>query len=100
MADRSDREVPRRITPPPHVLHAFCAQASPALVDDAREFAETQVKSIRVAGRPVSPCTPLELVNTALADTWEGSVTWDPTACSLRRRAARACEIRAGGPRV
>jgi len=94
MADRRDDD-PLPTPPPPDVLHAFREQVTEALVDEAREFAESLVKNIRNVGRPVSPSTPLELVNTALGDTWQGSVTWDPAACSLLEHVRRLVWARA-----
>lgn len=76
-------EPPPPEPPPPATRLALEAQTTPALIRQARQYAQPRVSLVRRAGLPVSRTYACELVDDAYADTWTGDLSWDPSQCSL-----------------
>ncbi len=95
MADERDDEPLGGASRSPDVLAAFRAQATPALYLAAQRFARQWAKLPRRAGRRVDHLYPRELVQDALADTWNGTLAWDPARRSLLDHVRNAIRWRA-----
>ncbi|MBP6627867.1 MAG: hypothetical protein KA297_00460 [Kofleriaceae bacterium] len=96
MADHRDDDEPLGgASPSPGVLAAFRDQATPALYLAAHRFARQWAKLPRRAGRRVDHLYARELVQDALADTWSGTLRWDPARRSLLHHVRNAIRWRA-----
>jgi hypothetical protein len=61
----------------------FERQATQDLIDRATRYARRRVKLIERVGRKVDPLYARELVQDAIGDTLDGTLTWDPARASL-----------------
>lgn len=68
---------------PTETLRVIEEQTTPALLRQARRYAQRRVKRLRESGVAVSPKTGAELVAEAFLDTWSGLRIWDPDKCSF-----------------
>lgn len=85
MVDSHDDEdsSPNPVLPPPATLRAIDQQNTPQMRAEAHRYAESRLRYVRGAGRPIPKDYAEELVNDAVADTWLGIARWDPSRCSL-----------------
>jgi len=65
------------------VLDAFRKQLTAEFMQDARRYARKRAKLVREVGRRNDPGYHHDLVQQALADTWSGAASWNPSRRSL-----------------
>jgi hypothetical protein len=80
MADRGDQDA---LPTSPSNRSAFQEQATEELRRAALRYARQRAALVRRSGRRIDNLYVRELVQDALADTWMGTVSWDPARCSL-----------------
>jgi hypothetical protein len=69
--------------PPPGWRAEFEKQATREMMDRATRYARRRVKLIERFGRKVDPLYARELVQDAVGDTLDGTLTWDPARATL-----------------
>ncbi len=69
--------------PPAGWRSEFERQATQDLIDRATRYARRRVKLIERVGRKVDPLYARELVQDAIGDTLDGTLSWDPSRASL-----------------
>src|SRR5258708_1728416 len=71
---------------------ALAAQDTRDFRHQAQRMARAKARAMRNVGRPLSG--PDELVNDVLADTWLGTLTWDPTTTTLLDHLCETLKLR------
>lgn len=75
-------------------LDAFETQLSEAMTERVRSFARMRAFGVATTGRKVDDYYARELVQDAVADTWEGILSWDPVRVTLEAHLTRAVQFR------
>jgi hypothetical protein len=87
-------------TPDDAWLDAFQAQLTGETVDRARKFARMRALGVANTGRKVDDYYARELVQDAIADTFEGVLRWDPARVTLEAHLTRAVQFRSRDHRM
>lgn len=87
-------ESPMPFAPDDGWLEALQLQLTDELTDRVRNFARLRALGVANTGRKVDEYYVRELVQDAIADTFEGVLRWDPKRVSLEAHLLRAVQFR------
>lgn len=81
-------------------IDAFQAQLTEEAIDRVRRFARMRALGVANTGRKVDDYYARELVQDAIADTFEGVLRWDPARVTLEAHLTRAVQSRSRDDRT
>src|SRR5688572_10635736 len=90
---------PMPFTPDGGWLDALQLQLTEELIDRVRNFARLRALGVANTGRKVDEYYVRELVQDAVADTYEGVLRWDPDRVLLEMHLLRAVQFRSRNDR-
>lgn len=94
----TERRVP--FTPDDAWIDAFQSQLTEEAIDRVRRFARMRALGVANTGRKVDDYYARELVQDAIADTFEGVLRWDPSRVTLEAHLTRAVQSRSRDDRT